>query len=283
MTIDHHRIDRIARLSACYQAIQQVQDVLVLTADYGEAAVARDLKQQIAHKLLHINKKSACSPASPAPSDGASASSDSTAGSETSGSASASPHTPATPAVPRQTVQGAGPGTTDPSALIRADPKRPGWLKDSMLPLPVGTERVWWSHNMHLAYAFPSGLAADHNSPKWGVTCGWTERELEASCRHQVYLVPQPAPAPKHDAGKADGMSMDEAMASLRSQIPEHIRMMTPAVSPAPKPPPPRRSAREVAEALSAERRYIHAWWYLPDYVVRDIAIAAIERDREGK
>ena len=128
MTIDHHRIDRIARLSACYQAIQQVQDVLVLTADYGEAAVARDLKQQIAHKLLHINKESACSPASPAPSSSPTTSSSGSCLSSSSCSSSTS----------------SAVVVADPSAAIGADPGRPvpdpdcerchgcGWLYDDL-------------------------------------------------------------------------------------------------------------------------------------------------------
>lgn len=84
--------------------------------------------------------------------------------------------------------------TSDPTAAIRADPKRPKWLTDEMLPLPVGTKRVWWSSGIVLAY--PEKLWFRREEVDWGgYACD--EDTAKTIPYAEVYHVPQPAPADK--------------------------------------------------------------------------------------
>lgn len=81
--------------------------------------------------------------------------------------------------------------SADPSAAIRADPGRPKWLTDDMLPLPVGTERVYGESDTHVRIAMPSGhLWADYD-PHWN--CAQANREIDAD-HWEVYHVPPPQP-----------------------------------------------------------------------------------------
>lgn len=47
--------------------------------------------------------------------------------------------------------------TCNCSAAIRADPKRPAWLTDEMLPLPEGTERLYRDRVSGYVGAYPCG------------------------------------------------------------------------------------------------------------------------------
>lgn len=86
--------------------------------------------------------------------------------------------------------------SSDPSAAIRADPNRHAWLTDAMLPLPVGTERVYGGSDTHVRIAMPSGhLWADYD-PHWN--CAHANREIDAD-QWEVYHVPPPQPEKAKD------------------------------------------------------------------------------------
>lgn len=87
--------------------------------------------------------------------------------------------------------------TSDPTAAIRADPRRPRWLTDEMLPLPVGTERVR-RHTFDDGYtigAFPSHKIWWDIPLEWSVTAEIAGEDCPVWEAAEVYHVPQPAPA----------------------------------------------------------------------------------------
>jgi len=97
--------------------------------------------------------------------------------------------------------------SADPSAAVRDDPKRPGWLTKEMIPLPPGTERVR-RHKFKGGYtigAFPSQKIWWDIPLEWSETRQVTEENRPNWQDAEVYHVPAPAkdagrPKTKHEA-----------------------------------------------------------------------------------
>ena len=142
-------------------------------------------------RRLTTLEKSACSPASPAPSDGASASSGGTTLNPSTATGDGSSAAPTRPkSADAATV------SSDPSAAIRADPNRPAWLTEAMLPLPVGTERVR-RHKFKggcTIGAFPSQKIWWDIPLEWSETRQVTEEDSPRWQDAEVYHVPPPQP-----------------------------------------------------------------------------------------
>ncbi len=126
-------------------------------------------------RRLTTLEKSACSPASPAPSS---------VGPSVRGGES-----PSSPSSPSSGAAGAT-VSSDPSAAIRADPGRPKWLTEAMLPLPVGTERVRRdTQGFHRAYPVRLQWCGDWSNP-----AEYEDRLSAARLACEVYHVPSPQP-----------------------------------------------------------------------------------------
>lgn len=147
-------------------------------------AVVRELVI-IDHRLTALESRPCnCSAASSAGSGG------------TDGCPSTSPQAPAASPAATGPVTAASASASDPvSAAIRADPKRPAWLTDEMLPLPEGTERLYRDRVSGYVGAYPCGRVWFRRV--WAIR-GIAEDECVRD-DDEVYHVPQPASAAKSE------------------------------------------------------------------------------------